>query len=43
MTPSDEARELLATTILAHVPVENYNFKVKAVYVAVMVNIKLTY
>lgn len=29
MTPSDEARELLATTILAHIPVDNYNFKMK--------------
>lgn len=37
MTPSDEARELLATTILAHIPVENFNFKIKAVYVAQMV------
>lgn len=33
MTPADEARELLATTILAHVPVENFNFKMKAIYV----------
>lgn len=37
LTPSDEARELLATTILAHIPVENYNFKMKSVYVALMV------
>ncbi|CAO1395823.1 unnamed protein product [Diamesa hyperborea] len=36
-TPSDEARDLLATTILAHVPVENFNFQIKAVYVALMV------
>lgn len=38
MTPADEARELLATTILAHVPVESFNFKIKAVYVALMVS-----
>lgn len=37
LTPADEARDLLATTILAHVPVENFNFKIKAVYVALMV------
>lgn len=37
MTPSDEARDLLASTILAHIPVENFNFKIKAVYVAQMV------
>lgn len=34
MTPADEARELLSTTILAHVPVENFNFKMKAIYVS---------
>uniref|UniRef100_A0A1B6DRA4 DNA-directed RNA polymerase subunit beta n=1 Tax=Clastoptera arizonana TaxID=38151 RepID=A0A1B6DRA4_9HEMI len=32
----DEARDLLATTILAHVPVENFNFKLKAIYTALM-------
>ncbi|XP_028173888.1 DNA-directed RNA polymerase III subunit RPC2 [Ostrinia nubilalis] len=36
-TPIDEARDLLATTILAHVAVENYNFYVKAIYLAIMV------
>lgn len=36
-TPVDEARDLLATTILAHVVVENYNFYVKVVYLAIMV------
>lgn len=36
-TPMDEARDLLATTILAHVLVENFNFKMKAVYTALMV------
>lgn len=36
-TPMDEARDLLATTILAHVPVENYNLKMKSVYTALMV------
>lgn len=38
-TPADEARDLLATTILAHVPVEDFNFQIKAVYVALMVNL----
>ncbi|XP_061415849.1 DNA-directed RNA polymerase III subunit RPC2 [Lethenteron reissneri] len=33
----DEARELLATTVLAHVPVKEFNFRPKCVYVAVMV------
>lgn len=37
LTPPDEARELLASTILAHVPVESYNFKIKAIYMALMV------
>lgn len=36
-TPVDEARELLASIILAHVTVENYNFYVKAIYLAIMV------
>lgn len=36
-TPADEAREILATTILAHVPVENLNFQMKSVYVALMI------
>ncbi|KAF0305075.1 DNA-directed RNA polymerase III subunit RPC2 [Amphibalanus amphitrite] len=36
-TPADEVRHMLATTILAHVPVENYNFKMKAFYLALMV------
>lgn len=35
-TPLDEARDLLLTTILAHVPVENFNLKPKAVYMALM-------
>lgn len=36
-TPADEARELLATTVLAHVPVEDFNFKTKSIYAALMV------
>lgn len=36
-TPTDEARDLLATTVLAHVPVEEYNFRLKAIYLGVMV------
>lgn len=41
-TPADEARDLLATTILAHVPVENFNFQMKSVYVALMVRRVMT-
>lgn len=37
-TPMDDARDLLSTTILAHVPVENYDFRAKAAYLSVMVN-----
>lgn len=33
---NEEARELLAETILAHVPVVEWNFKVKGVYLALM-------
>jgi len=33
----DEVMELLSTTILAHVPVEDFNFKLKATYTALMV------
>ncbi len=36
-TPIDDARDALATTVLAHVPVEGFNFKMKAVYLALMV------
>ncbi|KAH8345506.1 hypothetical protein KR084_006687 [Drosophila pseudotakahashii] len=36
-TPPEEARELLLTTILAHVPVDNFNFQMKAIYVSMMV------
>ncbi|XP_054716873.1 DNA-directed RNA polymerase III subunit RPC2-like [Uloborus diversus] len=36
-TPIDEARDLLTTTILAHIPVEDFNYKVKAVYMAIMI------
>ncbi|GLH02785.1 DNA-directed RNA polymerase I subunit RPA2 [Gryllus bimaculatus] len=36
-TPVDEARDLLATTVLAHVPVEKFNFKVKVTYLALMI------
>lgn len=37
-TPMDDARDLLATTVLAHVPVESYNFRIKAAYLSVMVS-----
>ncbi|ESO92257.1 hypothetical protein LOTGIDRAFT_233244 [Lottia gigantea] len=33
----DEARDVLNTVILAHVPVEDWNFKLKAVYLALMI------
>lgn len=36
-TTADEARELLSSTILAHVPVEQFNFQMKALYMALMV------
>ncbi|KAG0723534.1 DNA-directed RNA polymerase III subunit RPC2 [Chionoecetes opilio] len=36
-SPVDEARDLLASTILAHVPVEGFNFKMKAIYLSLMV------
>jgi DNA-directed RNA polymerase III subunit RPC2 len=35
-TPAREAMEALATIILAHVPVENLNFRPKALYMAFM-------
>ena len=34
---SEEAIEVLATVVLAHVPVEDLNFRPKAFYIAVMV------
>ena len=36
-SPIDDARDVLANTVLAHVPVENFNYKMKAVYMALMV------
>ena len=36
-SPIDEARDVLANTVLAHVPVDNFNFKMKAIYMALMV------
>ena len=35
-TPAREAMEALATIVLAHVPVENLNFRPKALYMAFM-------
>lgn len=35
--PSEEAVEVLATVVLAHVPVEDLNFRPKAIYIAQMV------
>ncbi|KAG1714218.1 DNA-directed RNA polymerase III subunit RPC2 [Nymphon striatum] len=36
-SPSEEATEFLVTSVLCHVPVEDFNFKLKFVYLAVMV------
>jgi len=36
-SPIEDARDVLANTVLAHVPVENFNFKMKAIYMALMV------
>lgn len=36
---SEEAAEVLATVVLAHVPVENLNFRPKAIYLALMVRL----
>jgi len=37
-TKVDEARDALATVVLAHVPVEKFNFRMKALYLALMVH-----
>nr|XP_023025777.1 DNA-directed RNA polymerase III subunit RPC2 [Leptinotarsa decemlineata] len=37
-TPSDEVRDLLATTVLAHIPVQSFNFTQKAIYFGLMGN-----
>ncbi|XP_077521380.1 RNA polymerase III subunit RpIII128 [Amblyomma americanum] len=36
-SPVDDARDILATTVLAHVPVEGFNFRMKCFYLATMV------
>ncbi|CAG0885785.1 unnamed protein product [Cyprideis torosa] len=36
-SPVEEARDTLATSVLAHVPCEEFNFRPKAVYLAMMV------
>lgn len=36
-SPTDEARDILASTVLAHIPVEEYNFRLKAIYLGIMV------
>ncbi|KAG1686323.1 DNA-directed RNA polymerase III subunit RPC2 [Nymphon striatum] len=36
-SPSEEATEFLVTSVLCHVPVEDFNFKLKFMYLAVMV------
>jgi DNA-directed RNA polymerase III subunit RPC2 len=33
MPPEDEAREVLAFVVLSHVPVENFNFRTKAMFI----------
>jgi DNA-directed RNA polymerase III subunit RPC2 len=34
---ADEALEVLATVVLAHIPVESLNFREKSIYAAMMV------
>jgi len=36
-SPIDDARDILTNTVLAHVPVEDFNFKMKAVFLALMI------
>jgi len=36
-SPVDDARDMLANTVLAHVPHNHFNFKMKALYLAMMV------
>ena len=36
-SPVEDARDMLVNTVLAHVPVENFDFKMKALYLALMV------
>ena len=36
-SPTEEARDVLANTVIAHVTVSNYDFKMKAVYMALMI------
>uniref|UniRef100_A0A0K2TQW0 DNA-directed RNA polymerase subunit beta n=1 Tax=Lepeophtheirus salmonis TaxID=72036 RepID=A0A0K2TQW0_LEPSM len=36
-SPLEDARDVLSKTILAHVPVKNFDFKMKAIYLALMV------
>lgn len=36
-SPIDDARDMLANTVLAHVPVHHFNFKMKALYLALMI------
>jgi len=31
---SEEARDILAQVVLNHIPVENYNFRLKVIYIA---------
>lgn len=34
---SEEARDILASVILSHIPVEYYNFRLKAIYICHMI------
>ena len=40
--PADEAREVLASVVLPHVPSPSYNFHRKAIYVAYMTRMAIT-
>ena len=37
VTAADEARDVLATVVLSHVPVPSFNFRLKSIYIAYMV------
>lgn len=38
-TPLDDARDVINQTILSHIPVENFNYRLKAIYLALMVRL----
>ena len=40
VTAADEARDVLATVVLSHVPVPSFNFRLKSIYIAYMVRVE---